>query len=178
MNIEPFFLIILVALAVFSILAPNLKCGIIGISAFGVWISFVFLFYHAPDVALAEAAIASSLGTILFIITIKNYVDISVKPTKKGFYRFISYDILIISSCVLVLFLTRQTEIIGNAQLFYEVINDFQVNGARVYPVSAILLDYRLFDTLFEALILLISGLAVAHLIKHLRKGDKNEKQR
>jgi len=41
-----------------------------GVGAVGLVASFVFLLLHAPDVAMAEAAIGSGLTTILLLATV------------------------------------------------------------------------------------------------------------
>jgi len=166
MEADKIILILLIVFALFSVFAENLKHAVMGVSVFGLWMSFAYLFYHAPDVAIAEAVIASSLGTILYIITIKNYNDITVRPTKRWFLKSLASYIVISISCLLVFYLTRQTVIVGESELFSNVMDYSYVKGGRVNPVANIYLNYRIFDTIFEALMLLISGIGVIHLIK------------
>jgi len=164
--------IVLIALALFSVFAPNLKSGVIAVSVFGLWISFAYLYFHAPDVAIAEAVIASSLGLILLIITLNNYDDITINVAKRIGRRGI-LEVFVVITLLLVLFLNSQTQSVGDLALLRLVIEDYSQMGRIVGTVPNILMNYRLFDTLFEALMLLISGIGVAHLIKHRRKGKE-----
>jgi len=168
---EQIILLLLLLLGIFSVFAPNLKCAVLGSGAFGIWISLAYVLYAAPDVALAEAVISGSLGTIIVVITIKNYKDISVRPTRKTLFKSLSSDLLVIVAFILVLFLsTFHSQRISLMPLFELVNERSNALGGAYTHVSGILLNYRLFDTLFEALMLLVSGIAVAHLIKHDRR--------
>ena len=166
MEADKIILILLIVFALFSVFAENLKHAVMGVSVFGLWMSFAYLFYHAPDVAIAEAVIASSLGTILYIITIKNYNDITVRPTKQWVIKAISSYVIISISCLIVLYLTSKTVVVGDAALYNLVMEYSEIKGGQVNPVANIYLNYRIFDTIFEALMLLISGIGVIHLIK------------
>jgi len=175
MGVEQIFLILLIVFALFSVFATNLKHAIIGMGCFGLWMSFAYLFYHAPDVAIAEAVIASSLGTILYIITIKKYNDITIRPTPRTLLKGIWADLLLIVSCMMVIYLARQTYALYSADLFNLVMESYYAKGSQINPVANIYLNYRIFDTLFEALMLLVSGIAVVYLIKHQRGGASHE---
>jgi len=168
---EQVVLLLLLVLGTFSVFAPNLKCAVLGSGAFGLWISLAYVLYAAPDVALAEAVISGSLGTIIVVITIKNYKDISVRPTRKTLFKSLSSDLLVLIAFFMVFYLNMfHSQRISLMPLF-EMVNERSNALGGVYThVSGILLNYRLFDTLFEALMLLISGIAVAHLIKHDRR--------
>jgi len=170
MSPEIFLFIVIIILALFSVFSFNLKTAIISVSAFALWISFIYLYYHAPDVSLAEAVISGSLGTILYVFTIRNYKDITTPPTRKDLASVLRYDIVIIGACIFMIYLTSQLVVIDHKELTTRVIEDLDHFGYRVYPVAGILLDYRLFDTMFEALILLIAGMDVAHMIKFKKK--------
>ncbi len=78
---EKFIFILLIIIAFFIITENNLKRVIIAMGIFSLLASFVYLLFHAPDVALAEAIIGSALSTILYIISLKKY---------KTFYIFIT----------------------------------------------------------------------------------------
>jgi len=162
-------LIVLLLLGVSSIIANNAKMTIIRISAFGYWMAFIYLYYHAPDVALAEAVISTSLASILFIFSIKNYKDVMEHPTRKDLSRVYLWSLVLVAGGIVMVFLTNQVVYIDQKDIIVRIIEDVETFGNRVYPVAAILLDYRVFDTVFEALILLIAGMDVAHMIKFSR---------
>lgn len=165
--------ILLIVFALFSVFAKNLKRAIIGSGVFGLWVSIAYIFYHAPDVAIAEAIISSALSTILFIITIKNYNDISTKLTKINFKQILSYATVLVS-LALVIHLTINSLPFENSQIGLMVMDSFFYHGALVNPVTGVVLNYRVFDTVFEALLLLISSVGVVHLVNSTKARKKN----
>lgn len=76
-----FFLLMIV----FSILAVQtniLRRAIIYLGVFSLISSFTYLLYNAPDVAIAEAIIGSTLSTILFLVALKKYKIFRIYLTK------------------------------------------------------------------------------------------------
>lgn len=70
---EKFLLVAMVILAAASIGTPKLRRAAVYLGAFSLISSFVYLTYSAPDVAIAEAVIGSTLATVLFLIALKKY---------------------------------------------------------------------------------------------------------
>lgn len=167
--------ILLILFAIFSVFATNLKRAIVGSSVFGLWAGVAYMFYHAPDVAIAEAIISSSLTTILYIVTIKNYNDIGSALPKLNWKQVVTY-LITFSSFGLVIYLTYSSTPFSESLLGNMVMESFFNQGAEVNPVTAIVLNYRVFDTIFEALLLLISGVGVMHLVNSA-KAKKNCQQ-
>jgi energy-converting hydrogenase B subunit D len=60
-------IVTLVALAVAAVTSPEPRRAVMLFSAFGLWLSLVWARLHAPDVALAEAAIGAGLGGALML---------------------------------------------------------------------------------------------------------------
>jgi len=167
-----FIYILLIVFALYSVFAKNLKRAIVGAGAFGLWVSIAYMLYHAPDVAIAEAVISSSLTTILYIVTIKNYNDISTKPPKLTWKRVVFYFVTF-SSFGLVIYLTHYSTPFSESVLGEMVMESFFQQGRVVNPVAGIVLNYRVFDTIFEALLLLISGVGVVHLVNSVKAKEK-----
>ena len=65
------FLIMLVLLALVTLEIKNLLNAVIVFGAFSLVLSLIFYYLHAPDVAIAEAAIGSGFTTIIFLLAIK-----------------------------------------------------------------------------------------------------------
>ena len=167
MRVDQIVFILLIVFALFSIFATNLKRAIICSSIFGLWVALTYLLYHAPDVAIAEAVIASSLGLILYIITIERYDDISSPNLSGRLLKRKAPYLLLIVSCGLAIYLTGRMRTVTAGPLFEYVMEVFFANDSLVNPVGSIYLNYRIFDTIFEALMLLISGFGVIHLSRH-----------
>lgn len=66
-------LVVLVILAIVIIQTQKMRHAVIFLGAFSLTISFVYLLYNAPDVALAEAIIGSTLSTILYLVALQKY---------------------------------------------------------------------------------------------------------
>jgi len=156
--------ILLILFAIFSVFASNLKRAIVGSSVFGLWVSIAYMLYHAPDVAIAEAVISSSLATVLYIVTIKNYNDIGSKLPKLNWKKMVTY-LITLASFGLVIYLTHSSTPFSESRLGVMVMESFFAHGSHINPVTGIVLNYRVFDTIFEALLLLISGVGVVHLV-------------
>ncbi len=71
--IEAIFLIALVILALFTINTDNLRRAVIYLGVFSLLSSFLSLLYGAPDVAIAEAIIGSTITTVLYLVALKKY---------------------------------------------------------------------------------------------------------
>lgn len=65
------FLIMLPVLALVALEIRDLLSAVIVLAAFSLVLSLVFYYLHAPDVAIAEAAVGSGFATVVFIIAIK-----------------------------------------------------------------------------------------------------------
>ncbi|MCL1989920.1 MAG: DUF4040 domain-containing protein [Defluviitaleaceae bacterium] len=165
--------VLIIIFAFYSVFAKNLKRAVIGSGVFGLWISIAYMLYHAPDVAIAEAVISSSLATILFVVSMKNYDDISTKLPKLNVKRSIMY-VMILLSFGLVAYLTYTSIPFIDSDLGILVMNSFFEHGARVNPVTGVVLYYRGFDTMFEALLLLVSSVGVVHLVNASKAKKKS----
>ena len=66
-------LIAMVVLAIIAVETNKLRRVVIYLGIFSLVSSFAYLLYSAPDVAIAEAIIGSTLATILYLVAIKKY---------------------------------------------------------------------------------------------------------
>ena len=143
---------------------------IIYLSIFSLITSVCFLLLAAPDVAMAEAAI-SIFATIFFIVCFEKYYDLktyaSNNPTaitKKPANIKESMSTLGLTVFLFALFIYFIPDNTVNTYLKnqYTAMFSYDVGGENA--VTAIYLGYRMYDTLFEALMLLVSVVAVVHL--------------
>lgn len=65
-------LVVLVISAYISIVYRNLLSAAISLGVFSLVLSLEFFLLHAPDVAIAEAAIGAGLSTAIFIFAVKS----------------------------------------------------------------------------------------------------------
>lgn len=65
--------ILIIVLALLTLQTKRLRKAVIYLCAFSLVSSLVYILYMAPDVALAESIIGSTLSTILFLVALKKY---------------------------------------------------------------------------------------------------------
>lgn len=68
---QNFLFIVLIIVALFVVLSDNLRHSIIYLGVFSLTMAVVYLYFNAPDVALAEAAIGVGLSTVMYLIALK-----------------------------------------------------------------------------------------------------------
>jgi len=167
MRLEQAVFVFMIVFAVRAVFASNLKHAIISSSIFGLWASLAYLLFHAPDVAVSEAVVASTLGTVLLILAIRNYDDVTVPGIRRMVAHRLGVDLMVAATCMLVLFLTiTLPAAVAPGALSTAVMDTFAESGRQVNPVTSILLHYRVFDTVLEALMLLIAVIGVMHLVE------------
>jgi len=127
--------------------------------------SLCFLFFGAPDVAMAEAVI-SVFSTIIFIVSFEKYYSHADQYAEGNNSSTAKNHILAasMSLLLLVLFIAFIPKDIAFSSLKDQYLSDFAAEIGGKNSVTAIYLGYRLYDTLFESLMLLISMSAVIHL--------------
>ncbi len=76
--VEQICLILMVVLAIFSIMSVSLRNAVILMAIYSLLCSYVYLLYHAPDVAIAEAVIGAAFITIIFWVAIKRHKAIRI----------------------------------------------------------------------------------------------------
>lgn len=65
-------LVLLVVVAALSLQVRNMLTSVILISVFSLLSSLLFFIYHAPDVALTEAAVGTGVATLVFVWAVHN----------------------------------------------------------------------------------------------------------
>jgi len=63
--------------ACFAVFSKNVLSSVISLGVTGAFMALEFILLHAPDVAIAEAAVGAVLATTIFVIAVK-------KTTAKG----------------------------------------------------------------------------------------------
>lgn len=65
-------LVLIIALAVYSLIAKDLLHGIIALSAISLISALLFYLLNAPDVAITEAAVGTGVTTVVFVGVIRH----------------------------------------------------------------------------------------------------------
>ena len=143
---------------------------IIYFGVFSLITAINFFLLGSPDVAMAEAAI-SAFAAIFFIICFEKYYDLRVDETddkeqakqKKSILKnYLLPAGFTVFLCALFIYFLPDTTINTYLKDLYIARFAHDVGGENA--VTAIYLGYRVYDTLFEALILVIAVVAVSHM--------------
>lgn len=152
--------LILVALAIGALISSTLFGSLTLFFAFGMLMAVAWARLHAPDLALAEAAIGAGLtGALLFNALNKSPPEV----IKERLRHPLSATFL----CLLVLAL-----LIAGLWPWLDQISSLppmveaRMKASGVdYPVTAVLLNFRAWDTLLEIAVLLVALLGVKVLL-------------
>ena len=153
--------------ALFIIREKKIVRLIIHLGIFSLISSVCFLLFAAPDVAMAEAVV-SGFSTIIFIVCFEKYyslVDASEISEKTVSGSLPSRIFPVCFTLLLaVLFIWCIPDNTTSTYLKDQYISKFLHDVGGENAVTAIYLGYRMYDTMFEALMLLCSIVAVVHL--------------
>lgn len=170
--VEALFILWIVA-SILVLLTKKVYRLIIFFGIFSLLSAVLFLFLGAPDVAMAEAAI-SAFATIFFIVCIEKYYSRGNALEDEEFV--VKAKVPIVTQLVNIILPLAFT--VGLFSLFiYFLPSDYvstylknqylamfarDVGGEN--PVTSIYLGYRVYDTLFEALLLVAAVVAVSQM--------------
>lgn len=141
--------------------------------------SVIFLFLGSPDVAMAEAAI-SAFSTIFFVVCLEKYLGIkenenlNEEVNERSKVRFIVPAIFTIALAGLFIYFSPVVDFNTYLKDLYIQRAGTDVGGDNV--IGAIYLGYRVYDTLFEALMLVVSVVAVIHMSEFAQESVKDGK--
>ena len=163
-------LVLWIAVALSILVEPRNGRIIIYLCIFSLLTSLAFFFMASPDTAMAEAAIGI-FTTIFFIICFEKYEALKVdadpdKKKKRKRMRVLKKTILPLCFTAAIFALTLHFLPGGVASdyLRLQYLTNFIGDVGGENAVTAIYLGYRVYDTLFEALVLVITVVAVAHM--------------
>lgn len=162
------FAMIAAAAAVFF--SKDLFRAVVMFVAFGLLLALAWVRMEAPDLALAEAAIGAGLTGVLFLDTVgylrkagKNRVKRKIPPLRIT----ASAIAALISGVAIVAALLQRKE--PDVNLPQQVANALPESGID-HPITAVLLNFRSYDTLLEVAVLLVAvviSLALANKAEH-----------
>ena len=144
--------------------SPDLFRAIVLFIAFGLLMALTWVRLNAPDIALAEAAIGAGLTGALLLSALarlkaKNSASIMTEQVenKPLFWLLLTMLSLAVTSGLAFSVLTLQENSPG---LSIWVLENIETSGVS-NPVTAVLLNYRGYDTLLEMSVLLVALLGI-----------------
>ncbi len=159
-------LITLISLAWLLLASDDLFRAIVLFIAFGLLLALAWVRLGAPDVALAEAAIGAGISGALLLIGLGQLGSTEryrrpIRPLT--FLQRLSAPVLIgviIPSVAMILLLElRQLQVVTSGQQGL-VQNLLSISGSE-HPVTAVLLNFRAWDTLLEKGVLLLALITI-----------------
>lgn len=150
----------LVFLAVQVLRARDLLTGIILFIVFGILVSFAWVQLKAPDIALVEAVIGSALTGALFLASL-GQIESRESPAEGRLPRRHHLALTAIAVAVAGVLLAAVAALPRLAEgLSREVYGSLRLSGVK-NPVTAVILNFRGYDTLLEIGVLYLAALAV-----------------
>lgn len=151
----------LIGLAWAALSSDDLRRGVVLFIAFGLLLAIVWARLHAPDLALAEAAIGAGLSGALLLVALRD--EAGGKETAgrvSQVSRWMVDLFALIMACLIgwVLWLTMYAE---PAERLAQLANSMLEHSGVSNPVTAVLLNYRAYDTLLELVVVLTAVLGV-----------------
>jgi len=163
-------LIFMILAAVIALESKDLLSSIISVGAVGFMLSVIFLFLKAPDIAIVQVVIEILTLIILIRVTISR--DIHIIEDIRDFMPFARNLVLIL---VIVVLSYGAVSLLPNVG-----INASRVAGRYLSKglaetgaaniVSAVILDYRAYDTLGEATVLFTALLGAVVILRRKAK--------
>ena len=158
----------LLLLACWALASPRLFKGVILFVAFGLMMSLAWVRLDAPDIALAEIAIGAGLTGALLLAALARLVDVErtqVSARQAGERDDTARAVrllpaLLLATLAVILVFAVLALPAASGGLSAEVAASLEASGVRS-PVTAVLLNFRGYDTLLEILILLLALLGV-----------------
>ncbi|MEH7252308.1 Na+/H+ antiporter subunit A [Neobacillus niacini] len=166
-------MIAMVITALSVLFSKNRLTSIVTVGGLGFLVSFFFVLFRAPDLALTQLVV-ETVTTALFLLCFYHLPQLRKEITTVRFKAVNAIISIGVGMVVTIVALSANgNRVFESISGYYE--NSYELAGAKNI-VNAILVDFRGFDTMLEILVLTIAGLGVYTLIKLRIAGrDQNE---
>jgi multisubunit Na+/H+ antiporter MnhB subunit len=152
---------------------PRLFLSIVVFAVFGLLMAVVWAHLGAPDLALAEAAIGAGLTGAMLMLCYRRLVALrperagtrAVRPTRLALPVALGCFALAFALMLALVSAPKPGDTAGARALVENA------DGPLGNPVTAVLLQFRGYDTLLEMLVLLVAWLGVAMVGRSARPG-------
>ncbi|WP_299088949.1 Na+/H+ antiporter subunit A [uncultured Metabacillus sp.] len=166
-------MIAMVITALTVLFSKNRMTSIVAVGGLGFLVSFFFVLFRAPDLALTQLVV-ETVTTALFLLCFYHLPQLRKEVSRVRFKAVNAVISIGVGVVVTIVALSANgNRLFESISSYYE--NSYELAGAKNI-VNAILVDFRGFDTMLEILVLCIAGIGVYTLIKlRISGGDKNE---
>jgi multisubunit Na+/H+ antiporter MnhB subunit len=152
------------AAAVAAVFAPRRMAASMAFLVLGLLLAFVWARLLAPDIALAEAVIASGVTGALLVGTVTEHPGTSRRGGNRSLAVLETLVGLAAAAVLAVAFVSALRDGASVLRLGATVVDTVPQSPVS-HPVTAVLLDFRAYDTLLEVAVL--TAAAVAALALH-----------
>lgn len=176
MEILYFLLILMIAGAIIALEVKDLLSSVVAVGAVGMGLSVVFLLLQAPDIAITQLAVEIIAVIFLIRATLRVHLDDSPETSRlSGAFIGAAFTALLVGIAAIAF---QELPPFGNPIVrvadHYLSLGLQETGAANL--VSAIILDYRGYDTLGEATVLFAAVLGVLIVLRpHSRKAQGGE---
>ena len=169
-------LISIVCLAWASLASSDIRRGVILFMAFGLLLAVAWSRLQAPDVALAEAAIGAGLSGALLLSAVRREPDgvsrtggtAGLNLEKSRFHLTLKWIVTLLCTALAITLGWAYLHALGlgpHDGLPRAITENLETSGVS-NPVTAVLLNFRAWDTLLELAVLLTAALGILALGK------------
>lgn len=81
--VEKILYVVLIVFAIMAVQTPRLRYSVIFLAVFSATSAFVYILLGAPDAALAEAVIGSTISTVIFLSALQKYKVFTIYYTNE-----------------------------------------------------------------------------------------------
>jgi len=142
----------------------DLKRSVVFFIAFGLLLSLIWARLRAPDLALAEAAIGAGLSGALLLSALRDEPDAAtVGDIKRGQIASLVTLLSLLLTATLAWVLVQTLGVADPIRLADQIEAQLRNSGVS-NPVTAVLLNFRAYDTLLELAVLLTAVLGILAL--------------
>jgi len=163
--------ILLLALAWFTCATQNIVRAITLFIALGLLLAIIWARLKAPDLALAEAVIGAGISGALLLSAIKDYASTNTGSEQSALVKWIINGMTLALSLLMAWAIWHALNMSDGIRLS-ELVNSNVPESGVSNPVTAVLLNFRAYDTLLELAVVLTAVLTV--LILNDKRDDRN----
>jgi len=161
-------LVFMIIGALIAVKAKDLLSSVIAVGTVGLGLSLAFLILKAPDLAIAQLVVEILCIIILIRATIRK--DLPFSTSGRWFFNTFITFVFIFIFLIFGYFCLRDLPSFGNPVM--KIAHTFLSQGLKqtgtTNLVSAVVLDYRAYDTLGEATILFTAVMGVIAVMRSI----------
>ena len=163
-------LILVLITAAGAIMVKDLISAVFILGSYSFLLALVWAWLGAVDVAFVEAVVGAGLATVFFLLTLFNTApkDTRIRRSTPPLIAFIGLPVLGLLLLYAAEDLPEFSDPLSqaNTHVAQEYIKDSFKETDTPNLVTAVLMDYRAFDTMIETAVIFTAGIACAILLR------------